>query len=711
MANRRLRSIAGCLFILLVSGVRADEPAGRDLDARIRAVETGLGPGARAKGKPGVKWTLAERMDHYKVPGLSIAVINDGRIEWARGYGVKAARDTQPVTPETLFQAGSISKPVAALAALSLVEAGQLDLDTDVNAALRSWKVPANQFTTKSPVTLRSLLTHTAGLTVHGFPGYAPGAPVPTLLQVLDGAKPANTGPIRVDTVPGRAWRYSGGGYTVMQLLVQDVTGRPFPDVARDLVLAKLGMDLSTYDQPLPERLRSQAASGHNGGKPVAGRYHTYPEMAAAGLWTTPTDLARVAVEVQRAVRGESKAVLSSEAMGRMLTPGPGGYGLGFAIGGSGDTRTFSHGGVDEGFQAQLVAYARNGKGAVVMTNGDRGLALIDEVLRSVAVAYAWPDRQPVEVSVVEVEPALLDEYAGDYDHAAVLVGAGDVVAFRREGGRLVATAADGEKHELFALSRTSFIDDSGQHRITFHRDEAGAVTHLTIDPRAALETARIGVALDADAQSGDLVVNRVIEGGAAARDGRIKVGDRLRGIESEGGEVVEFRGKSPEEVAGLIRGAAGTKIRVVVVPKGQERREVVELTRAAAGSGVVARRIKTRTPVTINPAAFDPLVGRYRLAPTFILTFSRRGDRFYTQATGQPELEMFPESPTEFFLKVVNAQLTFVKDATGHVTHVILHQGGRDQKAERMEGEAVEKDKNPEKPRKPEPPATVPED
>ena len=114
---------------------------------------------------------------------------------------------------------------------------------------------------------------------------------------------------------------------------------------------------------------------------------------------------------------------------------------------------------------------------------------------------------------------------------------------------------------------------------------------------------------------------------------------------------------------------------------------------------------------MTIDPAAFDPLVGRYRLAPTFILTFSRRGDRFYTQATGQPKVEMFPESPTEFFLKVVNAQLTFVKDATGHVTHVILHQGGRDQKAERMEGEAVEKDKNPEKPRKAEPPAREPED
>jgi CubicO group peptidase (beta-lactamase class C family) len=375
------------LLIFATSGLPADEPAGADLKMKIRAVETGLGPAVRAAGKPARHWALAERMDHYKNPGLSIAVINEGRIEWARGYGVKAAGDPEPVTSETLFQAGSISKPVAALVALSLVESGRLELDSDVNATLKSWKVPSNEFNEQSPVTLRGILSHTAGLTVHGFPGYAAGAPVPTVVQVLDGEKPANTAPVRVDTVPGRAWRYSGGGYTVMQLLVQDVTGQAFPDAAKEFVLAKLGMDRSTYEQPLPERLRPQAATGHNGGVPIAGRYHTYPEMAAAGLWTTPTDLACVAVEVQRTLRGESNRVLSPVDMERMLTPGLGGYGLGFTIGGSGDARTFSHGGVDEGFQAMLVGYSRIGKGAVVMTNGNRGLALIGELLRSVAAA------------------------------------------------------------------------------------------------------------------------------------------------------------------------------------------------------------------------------------------------------------------------------------------------------------------------------------
>jgi CubicO group peptidase (beta-lactamase class C family) len=592
MATCPLRFTASFLLMLVTSGVSADEPAGADLEMRIRAAETGLGPAVRAAGKPARRWTLAERMDHYKNPGLSIAVINDGRIEWARGYGVKTAGDPEPVTPETLFQAGSISKPVAALVALALVESGRLELDSDVNAALKSWKVPSNTFTEQSPVTLRGLLTHTAGLTVHGFPGYTAGAHVPTVVQVLDGEKPANTAPVRVNTVPGRVWRYSGGGYTVMQLLVQDVTGQAFPDVARELVLAKLGMDQSTYEQPLPERLRPQAATGHNGGAPIAGRYHTYPEMAAAGLWTTPTDLACVAVEVQRTLRGESDRVLSRAGMERMLTPGLGEYGLGFTIGGSGDARTFSHGGVDEGFQALLVGYSRLGKGAVVMTNSDRGLDLIDELLRSVAAAYAWPDRHARAVNVVAVEPALLDEYAGDYQLGVPFSGPRGWFAFSRDGDHLVVSQAGGEEGELLALSQTAFIHESGEYRATFHRDDAGRITGMMIHRGAEPETADIGLALEFDAPAGDPVVKRVLEGNAAARDGRIKAGDRLVGIENEAGALVAFRGKSLDQIAGLMRGPDGTKVMLVVVPKGFDERVAIALTRAPIG--IAARRVKT---------------------------------------------------------------------------------------------------------------------
>ena len=228
------------------------------------------------------------QMARRHVPGLSLAIIQDGKIIEARAYGVTDRGITRSVGTTTLFQAGSISKSVAALGALHLVERGKLDLDTDVNAALKSWKLPSSEFTTSKPVTLRGLLSHTAGLTVHGFPGYDTDSVVPSLVQVLDGAKPANTDAIRVEAIPGASWNYSGGGYTIMQQMVIDVTGQRFPDFMRQTVLAPLGMTQSSYEQPLPAPLAATTAAGHyQDGRIVRGRWHLYPEMAAAGLWTT----------------------------------------------------------------------------------------------------------------------------------------------------------------------------------------------------------------------------------------------------------------------------------------------------------------------------------------------------------------------------------------------------------------------------------------
>jgi CubicO group peptidase (beta-lactamase class C family) len=305
---------------------------------------------------------VPELLQKYKVPGASVAVVSNGKVEWARGYGV-AAEGGPAVTVDTLFQAASISKPVAAMAAMRLVEKGKLALDEDVNLKLRSWKVPGSE-----TVTLRRLLSHTAGLTVHGFRGYAPGEPVPTLRQILDGASPANSGAIRVDIPPGSKHRYSGGGYTVLQQLIEDVTGKPFPEAARELVLAPLGMKNSTYEQPLPARLRGRAA--------LAGRCHTHPEMAAAGLWTTPSDLARVILEMQRPGR-----VLKPATVKLMLTPVMGDYGLGFGL----RNGSFGHGGANVGFRCMLTG-RRDGRGAVIMTNGDSGGAVAREFLKSIAL-------------------------------------------------------------------------------------------------------------------------------------------------------------------------------------------------------------------------------------------------------------------------------------------------------------------------------------
>jgi CubicO group peptidase (beta-lactamase class C family) len=242
------------------------------------------------------------------------------------------AGSDKPVNAETLFQAASISKPVAAMAALALVGRGKLALDEDVNRKLVSWKVPENDFTKEEKVTLRRLLSHSAGLTVHGFPGYAADEPVPTLRAVLDGAKPANTKAILPDMTPGSSWRYSGGGYCVVQQLLMDVTGKPFPLLLQEMVLGPLGMNHSSYEQPLPSAKCGLAAVGHTStGQPIKGKWHIYPEMAAAGLWTTPSDLARFAIELQKCRIGKSKRVLSTRMAQQMLTAQIGDAGLAFS--------------------------------------------------------------------------------------------------------------------------------------------------------------------------------------------------------------------------------------------------------------------------------------------------------------------------------------------------------------------------------------------
>ena len=369
---------------------------GQQSTERIARVESGLLPAVVVKSEPAGR-TIAERMKELNVPGLSIAVINNGAIEWAKGYGVVEAGSPTPVTAETLFQAASISKPVAAMGMLALVEQGKLNLDEDVNLKFKSWKVPENDFTKQNKVTLRRLSSHSAGTTVHGFRGYAEGEGVPTVVQILDGIKPANSAAVRVDLAPGSQWRYSGGGITAMQLLMTDVAAKPFPDLMKELVFDKLGMKSSTYDQPLTATSLSKAAAGHlRTGAVIAGKRHTYPEMAAAGLWTTPTDLATFAIELQRANAGKSGKVLSQAMVNQMLTKQAGDYGLGIGLGGSGQTATFSHGGSNVGFRCMLFAYVHTGQGAVVMTNGDQGGVLAGEILRSISREYGWPDYKVV---------------------------------------------------------------------------------------------------------------------------------------------------------------------------------------------------------------------------------------------------------------------------------------------------------------------------
>ena len=367
------------------------------METRIKRIESGLIPEIQEEDEtlpPSL--SLRERMAYHKVPGVSIAVIDDSKIQWAKGYGVRDAKEKNLVTTDTLFQAASVSKSVAAAAALHLVEKGRISLDEDINNKLASWKVPENGLTREEKVTLRRILRHKAGLSVHGFGGYKPGSPLPLLVQILNGEKPANNAPIRVVIEPGRKDQYSGGGFTVMQQLMIDLMQRPFPDIMEKTVLHPLGMTRSTYAQPLPEEFLSSASSGHlANGRPIRGKHNIHPEMAAAGLWTTPTDLGKFAIAVILAWAGESDIVLSKKMARLMLSDHGDNRGLGFRVSDSGKDFLISHSGSNAGFRCILTVYPERGQGAVIMTNGENGVYLYEEILRAIAVEYGWRHFRP----------------------------------------------------------------------------------------------------------------------------------------------------------------------------------------------------------------------------------------------------------------------------------------------------------------------------
>jgi CubicO group peptidase (beta-lactamase class C family) len=423
-------------------------PAFADGDDAIQRIEQGLRPAVALAGKPVPTHTLLDEMRRLHIPGASVAVIHEGKIAWARGYGV-ASVNGPAVTPETLFQAASISKPVTALAALRMVEAHQLSLDADINTVLTSWKLPPGPG--GAHATLRQLLSHTAGTTVHGFPGYAHDAAVPTLVQVLDGAPPANTKAVRIESPPGRSWDYSGGGYTVVQQAMIDRSAKPFPELLAETVLAPLGMKDSSFAQPLPAALPPRAAMPHDGkGEPYPGGPYTYPELAAAGLWTTPSDLARFVLGVQRNADERGQPLLSPAMARTMLKPVKNSYALGFGIEGNGPALSFGHGGSNMGYQDVLFGSVEHGEGVVVMTNGEGGNDLAQGILRAVAHEYHWPSKQTTMRKAIELPPARRKALAGVYE----VKGLGSF-EIREQDGQLVFLAHGDAAEPLYAASPT----------------------------------------------------------------------------------------------------------------------------------------------------------------------------------------------------------------------------------------------------------------
>ena len=434
---------------------------------------------------------VLEQMAMRRIPGLSLAIVQDGKIIEARAYGFTDRGSTRPVTTSTLFQAGSISKSVAALGALHLVEQGKLALDTDVNASLKSWKVPANEFNATKPVTLRGILSHTAGLTVHGFPGYDADSVIPTLVQVLNGTSPTNTAAIRNDIAPGTRWRYSGGGYTVMQQMVIDVTGQTYPDFMQRTILAPLGMTQSSYEQPPRGAFSAATAAGHYlDGRIVHKRWHVYPEMAAAGLWTTPSDLARFAIEIQNAYAGKSSKIISQSMAKQMLTDQKDNDGLGVFLQGSGQKLWFSHNGRDEGFDASLNAAAETGQAVAIMINANDNSSLVPRIGEFIAKKYRWPNASTyVRPTAAATSESQLAAVTGRYEVANNQMAT--LVLYK---GSLYGSSNSLPDEEFVSLGNDAFASAGRDVRLAFKRDASGAVVSLTRTQGTNTRTApRIG--------------------------------------------------------------------------------------------------------------------------------------------------------------------------------------------------------------------------
>jgi CubicO group peptidase (beta-lactamase class C family) len=445
----------------------------RDIAERIRRVENGVRSRFQVRGATVEKWNVVEWMQEHHVVGLSLAVINDGKIEWAKGYGCLEVGSPVPVTASTIFQAGCISKAIAAVVALQLVRRGVLDLDEDINRRLKSWKLPENEHTAVEKVSVRRLLSHKAGLSVCRFNGgYPSDGPIPGLPQLLDGREPAKTGPVRVERLPGVEWRYSNGGYMVLQQLIEDATGKPFATAAKCEVFEPFGMLSSSFAYEPPYT----AASGHGPDQSlVEGKWRYYPDLAASGLWTNALDLARFLIILQQSFSTPSVTEpFASKSVHQMLSLESKDWGLGVHVRGIGDDLCFEHGGRTTGYRSLMFGYASRGQGVVLMSNSEGGASNFSGgLLRSLAGEYQWADFRVCEI--LPADQALYASLIGDYD-----LGGGAMGLVRIEGGRLFGTAY-GRKSELLPLSQTEFLyaDDL---RICFERDALGRVSALVLE-------------------------------------------------------------------------------------------------------------------------------------------------------------------------------------------------------------------------------------
>jgi CubicO group peptidase (beta-lactamase class C family) len=455
---------SGCNHSLETTYIRKGTQA---VDEKILGVEKGLLPAGIIAGEPAKTFSVNDRMQYFDVPGLSIAVIKDYQIEWARSYGVKEKGTNDSVTLNTMFQAASMSKPVTAMIALKLEEEKKVNLKQDINQQLKTWHLPENEFTRQRAVTPELLLLHMGGLNVPSFPGYSISDSIPGLTDILDGRSPSNTEAVKAVMVPNTKWSYSGGGYTVLQLLMEDASGTSFPKLMKESLFDPLGLENSTFEHHLTEKQQKLTAKAYKeDGEMVAGGYHIYPEKAAAGLWTTPMDYAKMIIELEESCRGESDKIIRPETSRKMLKRYRGDMALGIVLKNTGDSIALAYGGWNEGYICDVYSYLKSGDGVVIMTNSNNGYMLIQEVYRSLAVAYGWPGFKPVTIKTVTVPSPVLSKYAGTFK--ALLEGKKEFTFDLVKNSDGLYFNDNSKSYKLYPVSETEFLVPDQDWRFRF---------------------------------------------------------------------------------------------------------------------------------------------------------------------------------------------------------------------------------------------------
>ena len=449
-------------------------------EAKKLNIESSITPRLQIEGKVIPNWTITERMDYYRVPGLSIAFFSEGKVQWTKCYGFSSFDKTEQINENTLFQAASISKSLTSYYVMTLMEEGILELDTDVNEYLLGWNVVENEYTKTDKVSLRNLLSHTGGITVSGFEGYNSNYDsIPNIIQILNGESPANSKPIHPNIEPNTKWRYSGGGYVIIQKIIEDLTKDNFEKTISQKVLSKLDMKNSTFEQPPSTKWVENIARGHDKNREtIDGGWNIYPEQAAAGLWSTPTDIAKFAIAFQKLYRGESIGLISTESAKEMLKLYDDKWGLGFKINKHGNGFYYGHSGANVGYRSVLIILPEYNEGVVIMSNGEFGAPLHTDILRSISKEYSWDIFNPLIKHIHTLSNKEKKKFTGKYEYVSDKSLQLNISLIKDE--LKVTQLWDKESYIIYPESSQVFFDEVHGDNFEFSLNMKGKVKKLT---------------------------------------------------------------------------------------------------------------------------------------------------------------------------------------------------------------------------------------